>query len=121
MAKTATNSLSMTLTPTWRGSSASGTAISSLLAGLTPDLEVEGGHIGYDVRPSSRRLGFGTTALRLALREASGIGLSRVRITVDADNLPSVKIIERNGGILSGQAISEKSGKPIKQYWLGAP
>ena len=41
-----------------------------------------------------------------------------MRVTVDADNAPSVKIIERNGGVLSGEAISEKSGKPIKQYWI---
>jgi predicted acetyltransferase len=37
---------------------------------LTPSLEVEGGHIGYDVRPSSRGRGFGTAALGLVLPEA---------------------------------------------------
>jgi predicted acetyltransferase len=85
---------------------------------LTPSLEVEGGHIGYDVRPSSRARGFGTAALGLALREAQHRGLDRVRLTVDSDNLASIKIIERNGGVLSGEAISEKTGKPIKQYWV---
>jgi predicted acetyltransferase len=85
---------------------------------LTPALEVEGGHIGYDVRPSSRRRGFGAAALQLVLPEARREGLHRVRLTVDADNLPSVKIIERNGGVFSGQTVSEKTGKPIRQYWL---
>jgi predicted acetyltransferase len=37
---------------------------------------------------------------------------------VDSDNLPSIHIIERNGGVLSGDAISEKTGKAIKQYWI---
>jgi predicted acetyltransferase len=85
---------------------------------LTPSLEVEGGHIGYDVRPSSRGRGFGTAALGLALTEAQHRGLERVRLTVDSDNLASIKIIERNGGVLSGEAISAKTGKPIKQYWI---
>jgi predicted acetyltransferase len=85
---------------------------------LTPLLEVEGGHIGYDVRPSARRRGFGTAALALALPEARRRGLERVRLTVDSDNLPAIKIIERNGGVLSGEAVSAKTGKPIKQYWI---
>ena len=34
---------------------------------LTPALEVEGGHIGHDVRPSARCRGFGTVALGLWL------------------------------------------------------
>jgi len=85
---------------------------------LTPSLEIEGGHIGYDVPPSSRRRGFGTKALQLVLPEARRHGLERVRITVDSDNLPSIKIIERNGGILSGEIVSEKTGKRVRQYWL---
>jgi predicted acetyltransferase len=85
---------------------------------LTPLLEVEGGHIGYDVRPSSRGRGFGTAALGLVLPEARRRGLERVRLTVDSDNLPSIKIIERSGGVLSGEAISEKTRKPIRQYWI---
>jgi predicted acetyltransferase len=85
---------------------------------LTPSLEVEGGHVGYDVRPSSRGRGVGTVALGLALHEARQRGLERVRLTVDSDNLPSIRIIERHGGVLSGDAISVKTGKPIKQYWI---
>lgn len=87
---------------------------------LTPSLEFEGGHIGYDVRPSARRRGFGTAALGLALSRARERGLDRVRLTVDSDNLASVNIIVRNGGVLSGEAISERTGKSIKQYWIPA-
>lgn len=85
---------------------------------LTPLLEVEGGHIGYDVRPSARCRGFGTAALRLVLPEARRRGLERVRVTADSDNLASIKIIERNGGALSGEVISERTGKSVKQYWI---
>ncbi len=85
---------------------------------LNPALEVEGGHIGYDVRPSFRGRGLGTATLRLVLPEARRQGLLRARLTVDADNLASVRIIERNGGILSGQTISERTGGLISQHWL---
>jgi predicted acetyltransferase len=85
---------------------------------LTPSLEFEGGHIGYDVRPSARGRGFGTAALALTLLKARERGLDRVRLTVDSDNLPSIQIIERNGGVLAGTAISESTGKPIVQYWI---
>jgi predicted acetyltransferase len=85
---------------------------------LTPELEREGGHVGYDVRPSMRRRGYGTELLRLALPVIRNNGIARVRITCDADNIGSVKIIERNGGVLAGEEVSDESGKLIRQYWI---
>ena len=105
----------------WLDDSGEVVACTRLRFWLTPSLEIEGGHIGFDVRPSSRGRGFGTAALSLVLPEARRRGLERVRITVDSDNLPSIKIIERNGGILSGEAVSGKTGKPIRQYWIDTP
>jgi predicted acetyltransferase len=86
--------------------------------GLTPELENEGGHIGYDVRPSMRQNGHGTVLLRLALIEARTLGIVRVRITCDDDNLGSIKVIERNGGVLAGCGVSKDTGKTIRQYWV---
>jgi predicted acetyltransferase len=85
---------------------------------LTTSLEREGGHIGYDVRPSERRKGYGTPILRLTLQRASEIGIGRVRVTCDADNTPSVRVIDKNGGILDGEVVSTRSGKLIRQYWI---
>ena len=85
---------------------------------LIPALECEGGHIGYDIRPSERRKGYGTLILKLTLEKAKDLGLSCVLLTCDADNVGSAKVIENNGGILSGRAVSERSGKPILQYWI---
>jgi predicted acetyltransferase len=85
---------------------------------LLPALKVEGGHIGYDVRPSARGRGFGAMALRLVLPEARRRGLERVLLTADVDNAPSLRIIEKNGGVLSGRAISPERGKLINQYWI---
>lgn len=67
---------------------------------LNEYLKHVGGHIGYDIRPSKRNMGYGTTALRLALEEARKIGILEVLITCDATNIGSNKIIQKNGGEL---------------------
>lgn len=81
-------------------------------------LEREGGHIGYEVRPSERRKGYGTLILRLMLEKARGHGLARVLVTCDADNIGSAKIIEKNGGEFDGQSVSERTGKFVSRYWI---
>ncbi len=93
-------------------------ARSKLRHRLNRALEHEGGHIGYDVRPSERRKGYGTLLLELTLEKAGELGLDKVLLTCDTDNIASVKIIEKNGGKLAGQEISNKSGKPISKYWI---
>lgn len=85
---------------------------------LTPALEIEGGHIGYDVRPSERMKGYGTLILKLTLDEAKERGIKQVLITCDTDNIGSAKIIENNGGVLAKHAVSENSGKQISLYWI---
>ena len=93
-------------------------ACARLRLALTPGLEHEGGHVGYDVRPSMRRRGYGTALLGLVLAEARARGIDRVRVTCDDDNVGSVKVIERNGGVLAGRGVSKESGKPVRQYWI---
>ncbi|MBA3781084.1 MAG: GNAT family N-acetyltransferase [Nocardioides sp.] len=78
---------------------------------LTEFLLNEGGHIGYGVRPSRRREGHATRALELALVRAREIGLDRVLLTCD-DNTPSLRTIERNGGVLE----DIRNGK--RRYWI---
>jgi len=79
-------------------------------------LEV-GGHIGYTIRPSERRKGYGTKILALALSEAKKLGIKRVRITCNDDNIGSRKIIEKNGGIFDGMAATPE-GIVIRRYWI---
>jgi predicted acetyltransferase len=62
-------------------------------------LEV-GGHIGYAVRPSSRRRGYATAALGLMRTVAGELGIDPVLLTCDDDNVGSRKVIEANGGVL---------------------
>ena len=70
---------------------------------LRPELSTNylvqfGGHIGYSIRPTMRRRGLGERILALALERACDLGLHRVLVTCDSDNVASQKIIERNGG-----------------------
>jgi predicted acetyltransferase len=91
---------------------------SSIRHRLTAELEYEGGHVGYDIRPAERRKGYGTLILKLTLVEARGLGLKGVLLTCDADNVASAKVIEKNGGRLQDQAVSQRSGKLISRYWI---
>jgi predicted acetyltransferase len=79
---------------------------------LTPALEREGGHIGYDVRPTARRQGHATAMLQAALPRARALGIDRALITCDTDNIGSRKVIEKNGG----EFIDEIDGK--YRYWV---
>lgn len=85
---------------------------------LAPHLEIEGGHIGYDVRPSERRKGVGTRLLALVLEKARERGLDRVLVTCDHDNVGSVRIIQRNGGVETTTTVSEHSGKVVRRFWI---
>jgi predicted acetyltransferase len=58
----------------------------------------EAGHVGYDVRPSMQRQGYGTRILGLMLEELRRRDLSAVYVNCNEDNEASRLVIERNGG-----------------------
>ncbi|GAA4980875.1 GNAT family N-acetyltransferase [Kineococcus glutinatus] len=68
---------------------------------LTDALRDVGGHVGYEVRPSARRRGHAGAMLRGVLPAAAALGLERVLLTCDAGNLPSRRVIEGCGGVLT--------------------
>ncbi len=75
-----------------------------------------GGHIGDGIRPSERRKGYATEMIRLALEECRKLGLTRVLMTCDKNNIGSAKSIIRNGGILENEVLEEGSIK--QRYWI---
>ena len=85
---------------------------------LMPRLEHEGGHIGYDIRPSERGKGYATHLLALTLEKARAVGVREALLTCDTDNAASARVIERNGGRLAGRGFSERTGKAISRYWI---
>lgn len=88
--------------------------VSKLRHTLNDALRLQGGHIGYCIRPSARGRGLGHAILQLTLHKAKGLGLSRVLLTVSEGNLASRRIIEHSGGAL--ERIERSSG--ICYYWI---
>jgi predicted acetyltransferase len=77
-----------------------------------------GGHIGYVIRPSKRRCGYGTALLRLGLDHARERGLGKVLLTCNETNIGSRKIIEANGGQLENAVVvTGQEGKQLR-YWI---
>jgi predicted acetyltransferase len=93
-------------------------AMSNLRHKLTPQLLNRGGHIGYYVMGQQRGKGYGTQVLALTLIQARSLGLDRVLVSADSDNERSIRIIERNRGLLEDERIDETTGSPYCRYWI---
>lgn len=80
---------------------------------LTKDLEEFGGHVGYSIKPSSRRKGYAKEALKLLLNLYKD-KYDDILIMCEDDNIASNKTILANGGILINKI--EKFGLKINRY-----
>jgi len=77
-----------------------------------------GGHVGYGIRPSYRRRGFGTLILKLALKRLHAAGIERALVTCYDHNIGSAKIIEANGGKLENIIDDPRGGGQSRRYWI---
>jgi len=71
-----------------------------LRIGMTPEIELYSGNIGYHVYPAARRRRFAERSCRLLFPLARRHGLSRIWITCNPDNAASRRTCERLGGKL---------------------
>ena len=83
---------------------------------LTEELLLNGGHIGDGIRPSERRKGYATAMIGLALLEAKRLGIQRVLMVCDKDNIASAKSILNNGGVLENEILVD--GVMEQRYWI---
>lgn len=83
---------------------------------LNEYLLLYGGHIGDGIRPSERRKGYAAQMVGLALEECKKMGIKKVLMVCDKDNIASAKSIIKNGGILENEIL--KDGKIIQRYWI---
>ncbi len=65
------------------------------------------GNCGYSVRPSERKKGYATEILRQICIIAKEHGLKQLQLSVEKDNIASIKTIEKNGGKFSRSFIFE--------------
>ena len=83
---------------------------------LNEALLLNGGHIGDGVRPSERRKGIATQMIGMALTECKKLGIERVLMVCDQDNIGSAKSIQKNGGVLENEIVVD--GVTEQRYWI---
>lgn len=83
---------------------------------LNDALLLNGGHIGDGVRPTERRKGVATKMIGLALQECKKIGLDRVLMVCDKNNIGSSKSIQNNGGILENEILVDEIVE--QRFWI---
>ncbi len=83
---------------------------------LNDKLLFHGGNIGYSIRPTERGKGYAKIALFLALKECFSLGLTRVLITAEDNNVPSYRTIEALGGVMENKVLDD--GKYFRRYWI---
>lgn len=85
---------------------------------LTEHLREIGGHIGYDIRPTKRKQGYGNKILELALQKTRELGIQKALLTCDETNVASRKIIEKNGGVLANRVFNPETGIDKLRFWI---
>jgi predicted acetyltransferase len=83
---------------------------------LTKELEEHGGHIGYGVRPSERKKGYGKQQLLLVLDIAKQMNIPKVMVSCNKANIPSAKTAVSCGGVLVRECVHEGVEQQI--FWI---
>lgn len=88
---------------------------------LTEEMKKFGGNIGYCIRPTERKKGYNKINLYLGLIEAQILGLQKVMLDCDVNNIASSKTMESLGGILERTEIDPYDGILTSIYWIDVP
>lgn len=92
---------------------------SSIRHDLNDFLKARGGHIGYAVATSFRKLGIASEIVKQSLVYCQQIlGLKKVLITCGENNHGSYKAIEKNGGVLENIVDIPGETERTKRYWI---
>lgn len=77
-----------------------------------------GGHIGYGIRPTERRKGYNKINLYLGILEARRLGLEKVMLDCDVNNLGSDRTLKALGGKLERTEVDPSDGVLTNVYWF---
>ena len=75
-----------------------------------------GGHIGYSVRKSERRKGYAKKMLNYTSEFLFSLGLDKILITCNKNNIASKRTIKSCGGILENEVI--EATRTTLRYWI---
>lgn len=85
---------------------------------LNDFLRMEGGHIGYGIRPTERKKHYGTRMLMEALKVCEKIGIKEVLVSCDKMNPASAQVIQNCNGKLDAEFYSENFKETIQRYQI---
>ena len=77
-----------------------------------------GGYIGNGISPTERRKGYNKINLYLGMIEAKKVGLDKVMLDCDVNNLGSDKTLKALGGKLERTGIDPSDGTLTNVYWF---
>ena len=79
---------------------------------LTDKLLIDGGTIGYSIRPSARNRGVGKILLSNLIKECFNMSINKILLTIHKDNSPSINVALANNGVI------EKSSDNLHYIWI---
>lgn len=82
---------------------------------LNADFYLDGGNVGYGVRPSERKKGYAKTMLQPALNKLAEAGVYDVLLTCAEDNIGSENTMRACGAIYENTVIN-RNGEKIKRF-----
>lgn len=85
---------------------------------LTARIWINGGHIVYYIHGGYRDRGYGKAALALVVVELKKWGETEALITVDPENLASIKLAAANGAEYSDTVHDPQSDHAVNRYWI---
>ena len=77
-----------------------------------------GGNIGYGIRPTERRKGYNKINLYMVLYEAKKVGLTKVMLDCNSNNIGSDKTIKALGGVLERCEVDPSDNELTNVYWI---
>ena len=84
-----------------------------------PFLKQYGGHIGYSIKPSKRKMGYGTRMLKDFIKEYRDMFIDdKILITCMKDNIASKKVILNSGGVYESEIVYPPNDKVLERYWI---
>lgn len=78
-----------------------------------------GGHLAYSIRQSHQNQGHATEMVRKSFEFCKkDLNLDKILVVIDKDNLPSIKLTEKLGGVLEDTRICPYDKVEINRYWI---